>query len=357
MRLRAQRSLGTAFQTRTVSAGPALRGFGTAFVTALLALALTAGAWPSDPQQSPDFSVTVNLIKVPVTVFDEKGGIATDLRRDDFHLYEDGVLQDIRSFGVDRNSVSVVLLIDTSATVEKEMKNIKSAAEGFTSALSDDDRVAIITFGDEAKLVQNWTDEEKKVRKTLRKIEPGLRTALYDGMYMAAHDQLQSVDGRKAIILLTDCLNNQSSISFPDAALAVVQSQASLYVVSKTVMVRRDAYRQRRVIMLSDIYRRLFGNEDYIQQFFQKREDEMTSLAEKTGGRIFFPTDYDQIPENYADVARELKNQYFLTYVSNLRKSPNTYHEITLEYLGTSSKLTYRRGYYFEPRPIHKRHY
>jgi Ca-activated chloride channel homolog len=326
-------------------------------VPALILLFLGVGVRPQLAQERPSYSVAVNLIKVPVTVFDEKGGIVTDLRSTDFRLYEDGVLQDIRSFGVDRNPVSVVLLMDTSATVEKEMKNIKTAAEGFTSALSNDDRVSIITFGDEAKLVQNWTDDEKKVRKTLRKIEPGLRTALYDGMYMAAHDQLHSVEGRKAIILLTDCLNNQSSVSFPDASLAVVQSQASLYVVSKTVMVRKDAYRQRRVVMLSDIYRRLFGNEDYIQEFFQKREDEMTSLAEKTGGRIFFPTNYDQIPANYADVAQELKNQYFLTYVSNLRKSPNTYHEITLEYLGTSSRMTYRRGYYFEPRAVHKRRY
>ncbi len=326
-------------------------------IALLIPLLLGLQAQPQPPQEVPNFSVSVNLIKVPVTVFDEAGGIVADLRREEFRLYEDGVLQDIRSFGVDRNPVSIVLLIDTSATVEKELKNIKAAASGFISALSDDDRVAIITFGDEAKIVQNWTDDEKRVRKTLRKLEPGLRTALYDGMYMAAHDQLHRVDGRKAIILLTDCLNNQSTITFPDAALTVIQSQAALYVVSKTVMVRQDAYRQRRVVMLSDIYRRLFGDEDYIQEFFKKREDEMTSLAEKTGGRIFFPSDYDQIPANYADVARELKNQYFLTYVSNLRKSANTYHEITVEYLGTASKVTYRRGYYFEPRPVHKRRY
>ncbi len=328
-----------------------------ALIAVLVPSLVVLRAQSQAPQEVPNFSVAVNLIKVPVTVFDRQGGIVSDLRRDDFRLYEDGVLQDIRSFGVDRNSVSVVLLIDTSATVEKELKNIKAAASGFTSALTDDDRVAIITFGDEAKLIQDWTDDEKLVRKTLRKLEPGLRTALYDGMYMAAHDQLRGVEGRKAIILLTDCLNNQSTITFPDAALTVIQSQASLYVVSKTIMVRRDAYRQRRVVMLSDIYRRLFGNEDYIQEFFKKREEEMTSLAERTGGRIFFPSNYDQIPANYADVARELKNQHFLTYVSSLRKPANTYHEITLEYLGEASRVNYRRGYYFEPHVVHKRRY
>ncbi len=327
-------------------------------VFVLLSFMAVRRADSQDHPAGPTFSVSVNLIKVPVAVFDDNGAILQDLRRDDFRVYEDGIPQDIRSFGVDRNPVSVVLLIDTSATVEKELKNIKTAAEGFASALSDDDRVSILTFGDEVKVVQDWTDDEKRVRKAIRKLEPGLRTALYDGMYAAAHDQLKGVEGRKAIILLTDCLNNQSSINFPDAALSVMQSQASLYVVSKTVMVRQDAYKQRRVVMLADIYRRLFGGDsDYVDEFFSKREGEMVDLSEKTGGRCFFPRDYDQIPQAYAEVAKELKNQHFLTYVSNGRKKPNTYHEIVLEYLGPSKKLTYRHGYYFEPPPIHKRRY
>jgi VWFA-related protein len=193
------------------------------------------------------------------------------------------------------------------------------------------------------------------VRKALRKIKPGLRTALYDGMYSAAHEQLGGVEGRKAIILLTDCLNNQSTIGFEDAAQSVIQSQSTLYVVSKTVMVRQDAKKQRRVVMLSDIYKRLFGDDNYIEEFFQRREQEMIGLADKTGGRCYFPTDYDQIRNAYDQVARDLKNQYFITYISNQSKEPNTYHNISVEYLPPSSRLIYRRGYYFEPHPIHKR--
>jgi VWFA-related protein len=321
----------------------------------ILLVAIQAAPQVQDPGAT--YSVVVNLIKVPFTVFDDTGGIITDVRREDFQLYEDGVLQDIRSFGIDRNPVSIVLLIDTSATVEKDLKKIKSAAEGFADALSDDDRVSVIAFGDEVKVVQDWTDDEKRVRRTIRRLEPGLRTALYDGMYMAAHDQLRGVDGRKAIIMLTDCLNNQSTVSFSDVVQSIMQSQASLYVVSKTAMVRKDAYRQRRVIMLSNIYRRMFGDSDYVEEFFRKRETEMIDLAENTGGRCFFPSDYDGIRENYAEVAEELKNQHFLTYVSNLHKNPNSYHEIVLDYTGPASRLNYRRGYYFEPKPVHKRRY
>ncbi len=301
------------------------------------------------------FSVSVNLVKVPITVFDNRGNMVTDLRRDDFRLWEDSTPQQIRSFGLDTNPVSVVLVLDTSATVKQELKKIKEAAEDFAAALSYGDRISVITFDDEVSLILDWTENMRLVRKALRKVDSGLRTALYDAMFMAANDQLKGVEGRKAIILLTDCLNNQSSLGFEDASRAIVNSQASLYVVSKTAMVREQARRERRVIMLSDIYKRLFGDANYIEEFFQRREAEMTDLAEKTGGRCFFPTDYDQIGGVYNEVARELKSKYFLTYVSNQEKKPNSYHRIALEYLLPSSKIAYRKGYYYEPKPVHYR--
>jgi Ca-activated chloride channel homolog len=307
-----------------------------------------------DPESS-NFSVSVNLVKVPISIFDNLGKMVTSLRREDFRIWEDQAPQEIRSFGVDTNPVSVVLLLDTSESGKKELKKIKEAAAGFIDALSPGDRVSVITFDDEIYQLQAWTDDLKKARRALNKIRPGMRTALYDAMYVAAKDQLEGIDGRKAIILLTDCLNNQSSLDFNDAALTIVQSQASFYVVSKTVMVREQARNERRVVMLTNIYKRLFGSdENYIDEFFKKREDEMTDLAEKTGGRCFFPADYDQIKDVYEEVARELKSKFYLTYVSNQRLLPNSYHRISIEYLEPAGKFLYRKGYYYQPRFVRK---
>src|SRR5216117_1044413 len=130
-----------------------------------------------------------------------------------------------------------------------------------------------------------------------------------------------------------------------------------LFTLSPRPRSSEEARRQRRVVMLSDIYKKMFGNDNYIDEFFSKREAEMTDVAEKTGGRAFFPLDYDHIKDVYADVARELKSKYYLTYVSNQAKQPNSYHRISLEYLPPFSKLIYRQGYYYEPSPIHKRRY
>jgi Ca-activated chloride channel family protein len=318
------------------------------------ALTLIAFLALARAQQAPTFSVSVNLVKVPFSLFDANGFLIKDLKRDDFRLWEDGIPQQIRSFGIDVNPISVILLLDSSATAKDELKKIKEAAEDFANSLSSEDRFSIVTFDDEVKLALDWTSNPRDVRKALNQIKPGLRTALYDAMYLGT-DQFKNAEGRKAIVLLTDCLNNQSTIGFHDAERAVIESQASLYVVSKTIMVRQAARKDRRVIMLTDIYRRMFGNDDYIDEFFARRESEMSDLAEKTGGRCFFPSDYDQIRGQYKEIASELKSKYYLTYVSNQPLVANSFHNIGLDYLPGASKMTFRKGYYYEPAPIHKR--
>jgi Ca-activated chloride channel homolog len=325
--------------------------------SAVLLSFFAAQSRPALPQDknAAVISVSVNLVKIPISVFDGEGNLVPNLRGEDFRIWEDQAPQHIRSFGLDVNPVSVVLLLDTSLSGKTELKKIKEAATEFAEALSPEDRISIIGFDDEVYRALDWTNELKKVRKALGKLRSGGRTALYDAMYVAASDQLKGIDGRKAIILLTDCLNNQSSVGFHDASLAIVQSQASLYVVSETATVREQATHERRVVMIADILKRMFGNdEDYIGEFFSKRESEMSELSEKTGGRCFFATDYDHLKNIYSEVARELKSKYYLTYVSSQMLLPNSYHRISLEYLEPSSKIIYRKGYYYQPQPVHK---
>ena len=320
------------------------------FFSVFLTLLAAGGRSAAQDGEAPTISVSVNLVKVPVSVFDYSGNMVDDLRREDFRVWEDQAQQKIRSFGIDRNPVSVVLVVDTSMSGKSELKKIKEAAEDFADALSSGDSISLISFDDEVYKVLDWTQDKKKVRKALSKLRSGWRTALYDAMVVAAQNQLEGIEGRKAIILLTDSLDNMSRSNFRNASLAVVESQASLYIVSKTAIVREQAKHERRVQILDGIYKRLFGDDaDYIDEFFDKREAEMKSLAEQTGARCFFPSDYDQIKGVYSEVAQELKSKHYLTYVSNQEMHQNSYHRIAIEYLKPASKIVYRKGYYYEP--------
>jgi len=302
------------------------------------------------PEPTASFSVTANLVKVPFSVFDERGLITENLRKEDFLVWENRARQEIRSLGVDSNSISVLLVLDTSPSSKSELAKMKSAAEIFAGKLSKGDRISVITFDENVNLILDWTDNTKMVKKALSSVRSGLRTALYDAMYLAASEQMRGIEGHSAIILLTDCVNNHSRIGFEEAARAVSKSQASFYLISKTAIVKEQARQERRVLIIEDIYRQIFGEEmNYVDEYFDKRGKEMAELAENTGGRVFFPVDYNAINNVYSEIARELKNKYYLTYVSNQDLIPDSWQRITVEYLRPASEVMYRKGYYYLP--------
>ena len=298
---------------------------------------------------TPVISVSVNLVKVPFSVFDYRGNLVADLRPESFRVWEDQAPQQIRSFGIDRNPVSVVLLLDTSMSGKSELKKIKEAAQDLAEALSREDRISVVAFDDEVVRALDWTDSTGKVKRTLARLRSGVRTALYDAMTYAAEEQLRGIDGRKAIVLLTDCVDNQSVAGFEGASRSIVRSQASLYVVSKTAIVKEQAKRERKAVIISDIMKRLFGDdENYIDEFFRKREAEMSDLSEKTGGRCFFLKDYRDLSGMYGEIARERKSNDFLTSVATQTLTPGSYHAIAVEYLEPAGKVVYRKGYYHQ---------
>jgi VWFA-related protein len=273
-----------------------------------------------------------------------------NLRKEDFRLWENQAQQEIRSLGVDSSSISVLLVLDTSPSSKSELSKKKTAAETFAAKLDKGDRISIITFDENVNLILDWTSDMKRVKRALSGVKSGLRTALYDAMYLAAVEQMRGIEGHSAIILLTDCLNNHSRVGFEDAARAIAKSQASFYIISKTSIVKEQARQVRRVVIIEDIYKKMFGEEmNYVDEYFSKREKEMTDLAENTGGRVFFPADYNDIRNVYAEIARELKNKYHLTYVSDQDLAPDSWNRISVEYLRPASEIMYRKGYYYLP--------
>jgi Ca-activated chloride channel homolog len=322
----------------------------TLYLVVSIFLSISGIQLAAQNDDNSSFSVSVNLIKVPISVFDQAGNLVRNLNAKDFKLWEDKEAQDLRSFGVDTSPVSVVILLDTSWSTIEEQKKIKQAARHFVDALSPGDQFSIITFDDEVKLLLDWTSDKKKLPKAFKNIEPGITTALYDAMFLAASEQLKGIEGRKAIILLTDCVNHDSEVGFKEAAKAIVQSQASFYVISESVIVREQAKMEFKVRYLSEVYKKLIGEDvNHVDEFFEKKEKEMTDLAESSGGRCFFPSDYDQLQGVYAEVAHDMKSKYYLTYVSNQNLLPNSYHRIAIECLEPVGKMIYRQGYWHLP--------
>ena len=318
-----------------------------------LAIAQSGRKLPTNQQRNEKGDDPIRLradeVLLNITVFDNYGRQAIDLRKNEFIIAEDMQRQDIASFQISSVPVNVVLLLDASGSVAGEITSLRDSAMKFVEGLDEKDKVSIIEFHTTNELIQDWTSSADELRHAISwRFKPGMvrtkegnttygSTALYDSVFLAADEQLAKVEGRKAIIILTDGVDTSSKLSFSDALAAVVRSGAVVYVVSKARA------------MLANLGKagRFFNKE--VVNIFENAERLMTELSRKSGGQLFSPLRDEEMKDVYAKVAHELKNQYIITYVSKNEKRDGSLRSIKV-FLTRAGYAARTRDSYYSPR-------
>lgn len=295
-------------------------------------------------------SIDTTEVLLPVTVRDSTGAFVPNLKADDFTVFEDGQVQPISSFAFKRMPVHVVLLLDTSSSVTKELEDFKAAAMKFVELLDPDDKVCLIRFDDVVELVQDWTGSRATFRRALNRIQTGMFTKFHDALYLAAHEQLGKVKGRKAVIVLTDGIDSaRGRITQDQAFRAMVEEEVPVYAVSKT---RIQGQRDREQL---DFYlknskssanqMRIDGLKMSLEQL-DESERFLTKLSEETGGRIYLPASFDNLNDAYQQVADELRSQYVIFYTPTNSARDGSYRGVRVKTKAPGLHVTTRFGYY-----------
>jgi Mg-chelatase subunit ChlD len=159
---------------------------------------------PAENQQEKDgVKLSATLVSVPVIASDRNGLYITDMRKDDFTIYEDGVKQEAVFFATVKEPFSVVLMLDTSASTQDQLRQIKKAARAFIEQLQPADRVKVIAFADEVRDLIEFTNDQAALRNAIEGVEAGKGTKLYDAVRLGL-SALRPVEGRKAMVIFTD---------------------------------------------------------------------------------------------------------------------------------------------------------
>src|SRR3712207_3910653 len=177
-----------------------------------LALLLCLFAVPSNARaQDEDVErVEANLVRLNVGVADRQGRAVTNLTRGDFVVYEDGVRQTITSFEPSAAPFSVVLLLDMSGSTLKFRPTLKQSALRFLDALSPEDRVAVVSFNDKIKTLQDFTTDRRKVAYAIAELaQGGGNTYFYRGLQHSLSLLASEGKRRKAVVVLTDGLDSE----------------------------------------------------------------------------------------------------------------------------------------------------
>ncbi|MBS1809636.1 MAG: VWA domain-containing protein [Acidobacteria bacterium] len=320
----------------------------------LLAITVTGQTKPPASAQSRESDEVLKLdtreVLLPVTVRDRAGQFVPNLKAEDFSIYEDNVLQPISSFSLKHLPVHVVLLIDTSSSVTRELDDFKDAANNFAARLDPNDQISVIKFDDKVELVMDWTANRNALRRALNRLTTGMFTNFNDALWLTARDQLNRVNGRKAIIVLTDGIDSGRGRKTQAQVLRAMQeAEAPIYAVSKTE-IQRSA--EKRDLELSEKTSSPVANQMRVDGLklslaaLDQGETWLTKLSEETGGRLFLPKSFDELSDAYQQVADELRSQYVIFYTPRDASGDGRYRTVRVKAKCSDCRTTSRLGYF-----------
>lgn len=300
-------------------------------------------------------SVSTTEVLLPVTVRDQSGRLATGLKREDFRIFEDGREQPLTDLDLRQVPVDVILMIDASSSVAGNLEDFRRAVEEFADRLSPEDRISLVKFDDRVELLQDWTQSRVQLRRSLRRISPGVFTRFYDALMLAAREQFQTGQRRHAIVVLTDGIDSQRGYASLEMALgALLQSGAGVYAISNTEIERAKKRRELDTLMASGSSSAQFnqlriGDLREGLRVLDASEQNLERLAELTGGRIFKPASFANLESVYREVAEDLRSQYSIYYSPQNKARDGRFRRVRVEIRNPQLRAKTRIGY-FAPR-------
>lgn len=332
--------------TNQTKKGSIMRTFIFGLVVALLCHAPGIAQQKEQPasgqqDQTPTFRKNVNLVNVFFTVKDKHGALAPNLSQDQFMLSEESKPQTIKYFAAESNQpLTLGILIDSSGSMQNMLAEEKIVAGDFLrQVITDKDMAFVISFDISVDLLQDLTNDVRLLRTGLEKARinvgsggggtgiPGIGqgplppssrpkgTLLYDGVYLASDDVLSKQVGRKAVIILTDGVDQGSRERLKDAIEAAQKADAIAYV-----------------LLISDPR---YGADPH----------DMSQLAEQTGGRMITVSHPDKLQKAFKEISDELRSQYSIGYSPSDPRHDGSFRKIEIK-TKDGYKIQARKGYY-----------
>jgi len=296
-------SLGPCFQ------GERIRRLMTLLVLSVLpSLASPQQSTPLQKSQGDDYTLRVNVDQVVLhaTTQDSKGVLVSGLDKDDFHVYEDGVLQQVKFFSHGDIPVTVGLVIDNSGSMKSRRSDVIAAALAFARSSNPQDQMFVVNFNEKVSFglptQLPFTDQVAQLEFALDRSVADGETALYDAIAVALEHLKQGNRDKKVLIVISDGGDNASKHNLTQVRAMVGQPDAIIYTIG------------------------IFDENDGDQN-----PGVLRRLAKDTGGEAFLPQSLEELLPICERIARDIRNQYTIVYVPSNRKRDGTYRNIQVK--------------------------
>jgi Ca-activated chloride channel homolog len=295
------------------------------------------------PQDSLILGVNVDTVSILVTARNKKGDYISNLIANDFLVLEDGDEQPISYFKQDTVPVNVVFLVDASYSVNDVLPKIIDAAITFAGHLRSGDKYSAVIFAHKPIKILDWTDDLNSFQNILKNVKTFGKTALYDSMEYVIDNMFEKVQGKKAIIILSDGVDNSSTKSLARVMRLAAEREVTVYPIIHSFP-QSQHFRE----MAKNSREKLQNVSKYFLAYVDA-QNEFLDLVARNGGRIIFSAGYTDLKNIYDVLVEELKNQYSLSYVPQVKKSTEKdFKEVTVKLRNKPGEVFVRLGYFQE---------
>ncbi|MFL6438734.1 MAG: VWA domain-containing protein [Terriglobales bacterium] len=276
-----------------------------------------------NPEEIGTFSLKVDvpLVNLPISVVTGNGQFIPGLKEDNFKVLEDGVPQKIDTFAQQGDKpITAVLLIEFAANNYYFMMDALNAAYSFTGQMKKEDWIAVESYDMKTHLLVDFTQDKNQVMGALGQLRiPGFsETNLFDALYDTV-DRLEGIEGQKYIVLICDGIDTFSKLNY-DKVLKKIQGSKNITIFCVGT---GQAFR---------LYAESRGGMGPIRNLdFLQADNQLNTFAKMTGGRAYFPRFTAEFPEDFADIASDIRNQYVISYRPSNNKQDGSWRKLKVE--------------------------
>ena len=295
--------------------------------------------------------IDTNLVTLPVSVTDRLGRYIPDLQKHEFRVYEEGAEQQIAYFAAVEKPFTVILMIDTSASIWSKLGQIREAARIFVDQLRPDDQVMIASFATGLTIESETTTDRRKIRKGIDKTSKGMSTHLYDAMDQMMQKHLARIEGRKAIVLFTDGVDATSKRATYQSTLRIAEEvDAIIYpIYYDTYDPSADRGGQRSTIFGIPIGGPSGSAPGTSRGDYAVGERYLQELARLTAGHAYEGgRDLSYLQDAFTHIAEELRRQYSLGYYPKQTGQPGERRHVRVRVARADLAVRTRDSYVFK---------
>lgn len=313
-----------------------LRAASTASLLAVLALLCAMPASNAQDQTQTPMRIDVNLVMVDATVKNKAGQIMGDLKKEDFQLREDGVVQKLSLFSRDALPLNVALVLDLSDSIGPFLGPLRDAATTTLASLKPEDQVALFTFSTEAQLSVPLTKDKTKIADQFSSFKAGGATNINDGIFVAAEYLLKTAPkGRRVIILISDDVGTDAG------------GQGTADIVTETIAADASVYNLK-----------IPGYNPPATRFYAATIPGLVNIqkvADQTGGEIFDVQNVSSLDATFQALIQRIKTRYTLGYYTSANGAQGKPHKLDVRLAssfgakGRNYVILAKTGYYFVP--------